>query len=88
MGFVESKEGGKWGLGKVVKERRDKASMTPIEVHNTLIVSRPVDRAFNSQKKTYEQLVKDILTQVVDDIEDERVSQGKKRIVSYHMLRL
>ena len=31
--------------------------------------------------KTYEQLVAGILTQVLDDIEDERVRQGKKRIV-------
>jgi hypothetical protein len=72
-------------LGKVVKERRDKASITPIEVpmklHKTPTASRPVGRAFNSQMKTHEQLVAGILTQVLDDIEDERVRQGKKRIV-------
>ena len=42
-------EGGKWGLGRVVKERRDKAKMTPIEVlmklHKPPIVSRPVGRS-------------------------------------------
>jgi hypothetical protein len=69
----------------VVKERRDKASITPIEVpmklHKTPTASRPVGRAFNSQMKTHEQLVAGILTQVLDDIEDERVRQGKKRIV-------
>ena len=42
---------------------------------------KPVGRAFNSQMKTYKQLVAGILTQVLDDIEDERVRQGKKRIV-------
>ena len=31
--------------------------------------------------KTYEQPVAGILTQVLDDIEDERVRPGKKRIV-------
>ena len=31
--------------------------------------------------KPYEQLVVGVLTQVLDDIEDERVRQGKKRIV-------
>jgi hypothetical protein len=30
--MAQDAEGGKWGLGKVVKERRDKAGMTPIEV--------------------------------------------------------
>ncbi len=44
-----------WGLGRLVKERRDKASTTPIEVlmklHKTPIASRPADRAFNSQMK-------------------------------------
>jgi hypothetical protein len=25
-------EGGKWGLGELIKERRDKADITPIEV--------------------------------------------------------
>ena len=63
---------------------RDEASITPIEVlmklHKTL-ASRPVGRAFNSQMKTYEQLIADILAQVFDDIEGERVRQGKKRIV-------
>ena len=83
--MAQHADGGKWGLGKVVKERRDEASITPIEVlmklHKTPIASRPVGRAFNSQMKTYEQLVAGILTQVLDDIEDERVRQGKKRIV-------
>ena len=78
-------EGGQWGLGRVVKERRDKTIMTLIEVlmklHKTHIPSRPVDRVFNSQMNTYEQLVPVVLTQVLDDIEDERVRQGKKRIV-------
>jgi hypothetical protein len=31
--------------------------------------------------KTYDQLVAVVWTQVLDDIEDERVRQGKKRIV-------
>jgi len=83
--MAQHADGGKWGLGKVVKERRDKASITPIEVlmklHKTPVASRPVGRAFNSQMKTYEQLVAGILTQVLDDIEDERVRQGKRRIV-------
>ncbi len=73
------------GLRKVVRERRDKASITPIEVlmklHKPPIASRPVGRAFNSQMKTYEQLIAGILNQVFYDIEDERVRQGKKRIV-------
>ena len=30
--MTQHTEGGKWVLGEVVKERRDKASMTPIEV--------------------------------------------------------
>ena len=59
--------------------------MTPIEVlmklHKTPIDSRPVGRSFNSQMKPYEQLVAGVLIQVLDDIEDERVKQGKKRIV-------
>ena len=52
-----------------------------MKLHKTPLVSRPVGRAFNSQMKTYEQLISGILTQVLDDIEDERVRQGKKRIV-------
>jgi len=78
-------EGGKWGLGEIIKERRDKADITPIEVlmklHKTPIASRPVGRALNSQMKTYEQLIGGILTQVLEDIEREREKQGKKRIV-------
>ena len=52
-----------------------------MKLHKTPIASRPVGRAFDSQMKTYEQLIEGILTQVFDDIEDERVRQGKKRIV-------
>jgi hypothetical protein len=82
--MAQDAKGGKWGLGKVVRERRDEASITPIEVlmklHKTL-ASRPVGRAFNSQMKTCEQLIAGILTQVLGDIEDGRVRQGKKRIV-------
>jgi hypothetical protein len=52
-----------------------------MKLNKTPIASRPVGRVFNSQMKTYEQLIEDILTQVFDDIEDERVRQGKKRIV-------
>jgi len=78
-------EGGKWGLGEIIKESRDKADVTPIEVlmklHKTPLTSRPVGRAMNSQMKVYEQLVGGILAQVIEDIEDERVRQGKKRIV-------
>ncbi len=69
--MAQHADGGKWGLGKVVKERRDKASITPIEVlmklHKTPVASRPVGRASNSQMKTYEQLVAGILT-IVEDI--------------------
>ena len=83
--MAQHAQGGKWGLGEVIKERRDKAGVTPIEVlmklHKTPIASRPVGRAFNSQMRTYEQLVGGILSQVLDDIENERVRQGKKRIV-------
>ena len=61
------------------------ARITPIEVlmklHKTPIASRPVGRAYNSQMKVFEQLVAGILTQVLDDIEDERVRQGKRRKV-------
>ena len=45
------------------------------------IPSRPVGRELNSQMKTYDQLVTVVLTQVLDDIEDGRVRQGKKRIL-------
>ncbi len=42
----QHKEGGKWGLGEIVKERRGTAKITPIEVlmklHKTPIDSRPV----------------------------------------------
>ena len=58
--------------------------ITPKEVlklHKTPIESRPVDRVFNSQMKTYEQLVAAMITLVLDDIEDERVKQGKKKIM-------
>ena len=59
--MAQHEEGGKWGLGEIVKERRDAARITPIEVlmglHKTPIVSRPVGRAYNCQMKVYEQLV-------------------------------
>ena len=78
-------EGGRWGMGDIIKERREKADITPIEVlmklHKTPIQSRPVGRACNSQMKPCEQLVGGILTQVLEDIERERERQGKKRIV-------
>ena len=38
-------------------------------------------RAYYSQMKVYEQLVAGVLAQVLDDIEDERVKQGQKRLV-------
>ena len=83
--MAQNTEGGTWGLGEVVKERRDKAKITPIEVlmklHKTPIKSRPVGRAMDSQTKVYEQLVGGMLTQVLEDIENEQVRQGKKRIV-------
>ena len=83
--MAQQPEGGTWGLGEVVKERRDKAEITPIEVlmklHKTPIKSRPVGRAMDSQMKVYEQLVGGVLTQVLEDIENDRVRQGKKRIV-------
>ena len=81
----QHKEGGEWGLGEIVKEMRGTARITPIEVlmklHKTPIALRPVGRAYNSQMKVFEQLVAGILTQVLDDIEDEREKQGKMRIV-------
>ena len=46
--------------------------MTPIEV---------LMKPHKTPMKPYEQLVAGVLTQVLDDIEDERVKQGKKRIV-------
>ena len=83
--MAQHEEGGKWGLGDLVKERRSTTRITPIEVlmklHKTPIASRPVGRAYNSQMKVFEQLVAGILTQVLDDIEDEREKQGKMRIV-------
>ena len=83
--MAQHEEGGEWGLGEIVKERRDAARITPIEVlmglHKTPIVSRPVGRAYNCQMKVYEQLVAGILTQVLDDIEDKRVKEGKKILV-------
>jgi hypothetical protein len=83
--MAQNTEGGTWGLGEVVKERREKAEITPIEVlmklHKTPIKSRPVGRAMDSQMKVYEQLVGGVLTQVLEDIENDRVRQGKKRIV-------
>jgi hypothetical protein len=83
--MAQQPEGGTWGLGEVVKERREKAEITPIEVlmklHKTPIKSRPVGRAMDSQMKVYGQLVGGVLTQVLEDIENDRVRQGKKRIV-------
>ena len=80
--MTQHEEGGKWGLGELVKERRSTTRITPIEVlmklHKTPIASRPVGRAYKSQMKVFEHLVAGILTQVLDDIEDERVRQGKK----------
>ena len=74
-----AQEGGKWRLGVVIKDRKDNARITPIEVLMTLhkdpIASRPIGRAYHSQMKEYEQLVAGILTQVVEDIEDERVKE-------------
>ena len=59
--MAQHEEGGKWGSGEIVKERRDAARITPLEVlmglHKTPIVSRPVGRAYNCQMKVYEQLV-------------------------------
>jgi hypothetical protein len=52
-----------------------------MKLHKTPIKSRPVGRAMDSQTKVYEQLVGGILTQVLEDIENDRVRQGKKRIV-------
>jgi hypothetical protein len=78
-------EGDKWVLGEIIKERRDKIDVTPIEVlmklHKTPVESRPVGRVFNSQMKIYEQLMGGILVQILEDIEVERVRQGKKIIV-------
>jgi hypothetical protein len=45
------------------------------------IATRPVSREFNSQMKIYDQLMGGILDQVLEDIEEERVRQGRKRIV-------
>jgi hypothetical protein len=52
-----------------------------MKLYKTPITSRPVGRTFNSQMKIYEQLIGGILDQVLEDIEEERVRQGKKRIV-------
>ena len=75
-----AQEGGKWRLGVVIKDRKDNVRITPIEVLMTLhkdpIASRPIGRAYHSQMKEYEQLVAGILTQVVEDIEDERVKEN------------
>jgi hypothetical protein len=73
-------EGGKWGLGVVIKDRKDNARITLIEVLMTLhkdpIASRPISRAYHSQMKEYEHSVAGILTQVLEDIEDERVKEN------------
>ena len=80
--MAQHEEGGKWGLGQIVKERKDAARITPIDILiKTPVASRPVGRACNSQMKVYEQLVAGIFSQVLDDIEDETVKQGQKRIV-------
>ena len=76
-----AQEGGKWRLGVVIKDRKDNARITPIEVLMTLhkdpIASRPIGRAYHSQMKEYEQLVAGILTPVLKDIEDERVKENR-----------
>ena len=71
--MAHHEEGGKWGLGELVKERRSTTRITPIEVlmklHKTPIASRPVGRAYKSQMKVFEQLVAGILTQVLESVE-------------------
>jgi hypothetical protein len=55
--MAQHEERGKWELAQTVKERRDGARTTPIEVlmrlYKTPIPSRPVGRAYNSQMKVY-----------------------------------
>jgi hypothetical protein len=57
--------------------------MTWIEVlmtwHKTPIDPRPLDRVGNSQIKVYYELVASMLTQVLDDIEDEWVNKERKQ---------
>ena len=58
-----------WRWSLLFQEQDVVLSLQRIQVFETPIVPRPVDRAFNSQMNTYEQLGAGIITQVVTVID-------------------